>query len=137
MWGIVGVQQEAAYAAERVIVTVEEVVDDHIVRADPNRTVLPAHTVDAVVHCPGGAHPSYAQGYYVRDNDFYREWTPISRDPKRLASWIRRWVQEVADRPDYLALLGAERWGKLQADRQAPERMPLPPIAPFGESEDS
>ncbi|GAA1951320.1 CoA transferase subunit A [Nocardioides panacihumi] len=121
MWGIVGVQQEAAFAAKRVIVTVEELVDDQIVRADPNRTLLPAHIVDAVIHCPGGAHPSYAQGYYDRDNAFYRAWTPISRDRERLASWLDTWVRQVPDRSAYLALLGADRWQDLTSGPQPSE----------------
>ena len=115
MWGIVGVQQEAAYAAQRVIVTVEEVVEDHVVRSAPNRTVIPAHKVDAVVHCPGGAHPSYVLDYYVRDNAFYREWTPISRDRRHLASWLDQWVDRVPDRAAYLELLGPTRWQGLNA----------------------
>lgn len=110
VWGIVGAQQEVAYAAERVIVTVEEIVDDEVVRNDPNRTLIPAHAVDAVVHCPGGAHPSYVQGYYDRDNAFYREWTPISRDPHQLQAWLEEWVHETPDRAAYLARLGEERW---------------------------
>jgi acyl CoA:acetate/3-ketoacid CoA transferase alpha subunit len=75
IWGILGAQQEAVYAAERAIVVVEEVVDPEVIRADPNRTLLPGHAVDAVVHLPRGAHPSYAQGCYDRDGAFYREWT--------------------------------------------------------------
>lgn len=110
IWGIVGAQQEVVYAAERAIVTVEEIVDDEIVRADPNRTVIPAHAVDAVVHCPGGAHPSYVQGHYDRDNAFYRDWTAISKDPRRLQAWLAEWVHGVPDRAAYLAKLGGEAW---------------------------
>lgn len=110
VWGIVGAIQEVAYAAERVIVTVEEVVEDEVVRSDPNRTLLPAHAVDAVVHCPGGAHPSYVQGSYDRDNAFYREWTAISKDPQLLASWLQEWVHDLPDRAAYLEHLGEERW---------------------------
>ena len=110
MWGITGSQQEAAYAAERVIVTVEEIVSTDVVRADPNRTLVPAHAVDAVVHCPGGAHPSFAQGYYDRDNRFYRDWTAISRDPEALQRWLQEWVHAVPDRVAYLERLGAARW---------------------------
>lgn len=113
MWGIVGASQEAAFAAERVIATVEEVVDDEVVRADPNRTLIPAHVVDAVVEVPGGAHPSYAQGHYVRDNAFYRDWTPISRDREALLAWLEEWVHGVPDREAYLARLGEERWSRL------------------------
>jgi glutaconate CoA-transferase subunit A len=118
MWGILGAQQEAAYAADKVIVTVEEIVDEGVVRSDPNRTVIPAHAVDAVVHCPGGAHPSYAQGHYDRDNAFYREWTPISRDRQAILAWVREWVHDLPDRAAYLAHLDRERWEQLRvADR--------------------
>lgn len=110
MWGIVGAQQEAAYAAERVVVTVEEIVEEEVVRADPNRTIIPAHAVDAVVACPGGAHPSYAQGHYDRDNAFYREWTPISRDRTLLLAWLDEWVHGLPDRAAYAERLGDERW---------------------------
>lgn len=91
IWGITGAQQEAVYAAERAIVVVEEVVDADTVRADPNRTLIPAHAVDAVVHLPRGAHPSYAQGYYDRDGAFYRAWTAISKDSERLQQWLQDW----------------------------------------------
>ncbi|MFJ9389050.1 CoA transferase subunit A [Nocardioides sp. NPDC101246] len=113
MWGIVGAQQEAAYAAETVIVTVEEIVEEDVVRSDPNRTVLPSHAVTAVVECPGGAHPSYTQGHYDRDNAFYREWTPISRDREAVLGWLEEWVHGVPDREAYLDKLGAERWAGL------------------------
>jgi glutaconate CoA-transferase subunit A len=110
VWGILGAQQEAVFAAGRAIVTVEEVVDAELVRSDPNRTLIPAHAVDAVVHCPQGAHPSYAQGYYDRDSAFYREWTPISRDRQRLLAWLEEWVHGLPDRTAYIDKLGAERW---------------------------
>lgn len=121
MWGIVGAQQEAAYAADAVIVTVEEIVEEDVIRSDPNRTLLPAHAVTAVVECPGGAHPSYAQGHYDRDNAFYREWTPISRDSRALRDWLTAWVDDVPDRAGYLEKLGEERWAGL-AVAPAPPR---------------
>jgi glutaconate CoA-transferase subunit A len=65
-----------------------------------------------VVHCPGGAHPSYVQGHYDRDNVFYRDWTAISRDSKRLAAWLQEWVHEMPDRAAYLKHLGEERWAQ-------------------------
>jgi glutaconate CoA-transferase subunit A len=114
MWGIVGIQQEAAYAAHTVIATVEEVVDDDVVRSDPNRTVIPAHAVAAVVPCPGGAHPSYAQGHYDRDNAFYREWEPISRNREATLAWLEEYVYGVPDRAAYLEKLGHARWSGLQ-----------------------
>ena len=114
MWGLTGVQAEAAFAARSVIVTVEEVVADEVVRADPNRTILPAHAVDAVVPVPMGAHPSFAQGYNDRDNEFYREWSSISADQGRLARWIDEWILGCADHNDYLAKLGEDRIRSLQ-----------------------
>ena len=89
VWGLLGCQKEAAFAAERVIVVVEEIVDEAVIRADPNRTILPGLVVDAVVVEPFGAHPSYAQGFYDRDNAFYLEWDRISRDPEALAGLAR------------------------------------------------
>src|SRR5699024_4792543 len=118
MWGIVGAQQEAAYAGKRVIATVEEIVDPEVVRADPNRTLVPSHAVDAVVHCPGGAYPSYAQGYYDRDNLFYRGWTAIRRDPKLIREWLDRWVYNLPDRAAYMAAIDAERWASLQVEQK-------------------
>jgi glutaconate CoA-transferase, subunit A len=109
VWGLLGCQKEAAFAAERVIVVVEELVDEAVVRADPNRTIVPGLVVDAVVVEPWGAHPSYAQGYYDRDNHFYLEWDRISRDESALAAWLDEWVHGVADRSEYLAKLGSER----------------------------
>ena len=108
IWGVLGCQKEAALAAQRCIVVCEELVDDAIVRADPNRTILPAACVDAVVVQPYGCHPSYAQGYYDRDNAFYVEWDEISRDPARLDAWLDEWVRELATHDDYLEKLGEE-----------------------------
>ena len=103
VWGLLGVQREAAFASKRVIVVVEELVDESVIRSDPNRTLIPGMIVDAVVVEPWGAHPSYAQGYYDRDNDFYVAWEPISRDPTKLAAYLDEFVYGVADRAGYLA----------------------------------
>jgi glutaconate CoA-transferase subunit A len=108
VWGLLGAQKEAAFAAERVIVVVEELVDEAVIRADPNRTVIPGLIVDAVVVEPFGAHPSYAQGYYDRDNTYYVEWDAIARDPVRLAGWLDTWVYHTTDRAEYMDRLGAE-----------------------------
>jgi len=114
VWGLLGCQREAAFAARRVIVVVEELVDTSVVRADPNRTLIPGLKVDAVVVCPGGAHPSFAQGYYDRDNRFYLDWEPISRDPGRLEAWLQEWVHGTADHAAYLDKLGEARWKELR-----------------------
>ncbi len=114
VWGLLGCQKEAAFAAERVIAVVEEIVDEAVVRADPNRTLLPGLVVDAVVVEPWGAHPSYVQGHYDRDNAFYREWDAISRDEQALQAWLRDWVHGVDGRAAYLARLGDERIASLR-----------------------
>lgn len=89
--GIVGVQKEAVLAARRSIVTVEEIVDS-FAGVHPNAVILPAWTVDAIVEVPGGAHPSYAHGYYRRDNTFYRNWDAISRDRDSFRAWMKEHV---------------------------------------------
>jgi glutaconate CoA-transferase subunit A len=86
--GIVGVQKQAVLAAKRSIVTVEEIVDDFGPR-NLNAVILPAWTVTAVVCVPGGAHPSYAQGYYKRDNAYYKKWDAISRDRDGFLAWMK------------------------------------------------
>ncbi|MGD8793379.1 MAG: CoA-transferase, partial [Anaerolineae bacterium] len=111
IWGLLGVQKEVAFAAKRVIVVVEEIVDEDIIRSDPNRTFIPGLLVDAVVHEPYGAHPSYAQGYYDRDNQFYLAWDRISRDEAATRAWLDEWVYGVADRAGYLAKLEAQEPG--------------------------
>ena len=109
VWGLLGCQKEAAFAASRVIVVVEELVDESVIRADPNRTILPGLVVDAVVVEPFGAHPSYAQGYYDRDNTFYLDWETISRDRELLKAWLDEWVIGVTNRADYVEKMGADR----------------------------
>jgi glutaconate CoA-transferase subunit A len=89
--GIVGVQKEAVLAARRSIVTVEEIVDDFGERS-PNAVILPGWTVSAVVQVPGGAHPSYAHGYYKRDNAFYKAWDKIARDRDSFQAWMNEHV---------------------------------------------
>jgi glutaconate CoA-transferase subunit A len=105
IWGLLGVQKEAAFASAHVIVVVEELVDEAVIRADPNRTLIPGMIVDAVVVEPWGAHPSYAQGFYDRDNDFYVAWEDVSRDPAKLKAYLDEYVHGVADRQGYLGKL--------------------------------
>jgi glutaconate CoA-transferase subunit A len=101
--GIVGAQREAAFAARAVVVTVEEVVD----RLPPamNGIVLPHWMVSAVAHCPGGAYPSYAQGYYARDNGFYQRWDAIARERDGFLAWMQRHVLGSRDHAGFLASL--------------------------------
>jgi glutaconate CoA-transferase subunit A len=87
MWGITGVQKEAVLAARRALVTVEELVDEFAPR--PGAVVLPSRVLRAVSVVPGGSHPSYADGYSVRDNDFYLGWDAISRDRDTFGAWMR------------------------------------------------
>ncbi|NAS20416.1 CoA transferase subunit A [Herbidospora sp. NEAU-GS84] len=94
LWGLVGVQKEAALAASRVLVTVEEIVDD--LAPAPGAVVLPSWTVDAVAVVPNGAHPSYAAGYTVRDNGFYQAWDAVSRDRDAFLRWMDENVLEAA-----------------------------------------
>jgi glutaconate CoA-transferase subunit A len=119
-WGLLGCQKEAAFAADRVIVVVEELVDEAVIRADPNRTIVPGIVVDAVVVEPWGAHPSYVQGRYDRDNRFYRDWDPISRDPDSTDRWLRDWVYDLDDRATYVEKLGASRLRELLPSGAAP-----------------
>ena len=86
--GIVGVQKEAVLAAKRAIVTVEEIVDDFGPR-NPNAVILPSWTIAAIAKVPGGAYPSYAQGYYARANSFYKEWDAIARERDTFLAWMR------------------------------------------------
>jgi glutaconate CoA-transferase subunit A len=120
MWGLLGCQKEAAFAAERVIVVVEEVCPEAVIRADPNRTVIPGLIVDAVVVEPWGAHPSYVQGAYDRDNRFYRDWDAISRDAETTQAWLDEWVYGVSGRAEYVEKLGAERIASLLPSGPAP-----------------
>ena len=120
MWGLLGCQKEAAFAAERVIVVVEELVSEDVIRADPNRTVIPGLIVDAVVVEPWGAHPSYVQGAYDRDNHFYRDWDAISREAATTQAWLDEWVYGVAGRAEYMAKLGEDRMASLKPSGSAP-----------------
>jgi glutaconate CoA-transferase subunit A len=120
MWGLLGCQKEAAFAAERVIVVVEELCPEAVIRADPNRTVIPGLIVDAVVVEPFGAHPSYVQGAYDRDNRFYRDWDAISRDAETTQAWLDEWVYGVSGRAEYVEKLGADRVVSLLPSGAAP-----------------
>ena len=122
LWGLLGMQKEVAFAAKKVIVVVEEIVDEAVIRADPNRTLIPGLIVDAVVHEPLGAHPSYVQGYYDRDNEAYLEWDRVSQDQAATEAWLQEWVYGVADRQAYLARLGERKLERLKPARAWPRR---------------
>lgn len=118
LWGIIGEQKEAAFAAKHVIITAEEIVDEAVIRSDPNRTLIPEFIVDAVCHVPYAAHPSYTQGYYDRDNEFYLEWDKISESAEALRAYLEEWVYGVADRDAYWQKLGEEAHARLSVARR-------------------
>lgn len=116
MWGLIGMQKEAAFSAKNVIVVVEEIVDEEVIRSDPNRTLIPHMIVDAIVLQPKGAHPSYVQGYYDRDNTFYLNWDKISRSQEGVEEWLAEWVYGLEDWDAYLEKLETNEpdiWDKL------------------------
>ncbi len=114
IWGIVGEQKEAAFASKHVILTTEEIVDEAIIRSDPNRTLIPGFIVDAVCHVPYCAHPSYTQGYYDRDNVFYLNWDKISESEEAVQAWLQEWVYGVKDRAEYVRKLGEDTVERLK-----------------------
>ena len=107
VWGLMGVQKEAAFAARKTIVVAEEIVSESVIRSDPNRTLIPGMIVDAVVHEPFGCHPSYAQGYYDRDNEFYVRWRELSQDTSKFNSYLDEWVYGLRDRAEYVQRMGS------------------------------
>jgi glutaconate CoA-transferase, subunit A len=114
LWGIVGEQKEVAFASHRVIVTAEEIVDEAIIRSDPNRTLVPGFLVNAVCHVPYASHPSYAQGYYDRDNDFYVNWDKISESAESTRAYLDEWVYNIKDRVEYWEKLGPSTHKRLE-----------------------
>ncbi|MEB2333305.1 MAG: CoA transferase subunit A [Anaerolineaceae bacterium] len=107
LWGIIGEQKEAAFAAKKVILTAEEIVAESVIRSDPNRTIIPGIVVSAVCHVPFACHPSYAQGCYDRDNEFYLTWDKISASAEATKQYLDKWVYGVKDRDQYWQKLGA------------------------------
>lgn len=123
LWGIIGEQKEAAFAAKKVILTAEEIVDESIIRSDPNRTMIPGIVVSAVCHAPYACHPSYAQGYYDRDNEFYLAWDKISESAETVKQYLDEWVYGVKDRQEYWAKLGADTHRRLQVKARYSEKI--------------
>jgi glutaconate CoA-transferase subunit A len=122
VWGNFGVMREAAFAAKKVILTCEEIVDHEVIVGDPNRTLIPGFLVSSVVHEPLGSHPSPTQGYSRRDDDFYFEYHSATRTREGFEQWLAQWVLGVEARRKFFALLGAERVAALrpQGDLFAP-----------------
>jgi len=123
VWGIIGEQKEAAFAAKKVIVTAEEIVDESVIRSDPNRTMIPGIVVSAVCHVPFACHPSYSQGYYDRDNEFYLAWDKISESVESVKSWLDEWVYGVKDRAMYWEKLGMEKHEQLKVEARYSEKI--------------
>jgi glutaconate CoA-transferase subunit A len=115
VWGLMGSQKEIAFASKKVIVVAEEIVPTEVIRRDPNRTIVPGIIVSHVVHEPWGCHPSYVQGYYDRDNDFYVKWDAISRTPETYADYLNEFVYGVKDRKEYLQKMGSGLLERLRA----------------------
>ena len=109
IWGIIGEQKDAAFAAKKVIISAEEIVDEAVIRSDPNRTLIPDFVVDSVVHEPWCAHPSYVQGYYDRDNEFYMSWDEITKEHDSTMKYMDEWVFGVTDRAEYMKKLSSAK----------------------------
>jgi glutaconate CoA-transferase, subunit A len=118
-WGNFGVIIEGVRAAKRVILIAEEIVPAQVIASDPNRTVIPGFLVNGVVECPYGAHPSPVQGYYNRDNDFFRDYHEQTKAKNDSDAWLDRWVYGVPDRQAYSGLLGASRVESLEVTHHA------------------
>jgi glutaconate CoA-transferase, subunit A len=109
IWGSLGVAVDGARAARKIIVVAEEIVEPEVIASDPNRTMVPGFLVAAVVHEPGGAHPSPVQGYYGRDHAYFSQYHEQTRRLEDFEDWLAHWVVQVSDRQQYTKLLGTER----------------------------
>ncbi len=118
-WGNFGVMIEGVRAARRVIMVAEEIVEPEVIASDSNRTVIPGFLVNAVVACPLGAHPSPVQGYYKRDDAFFRQYHEQTKTESDTVAWLDRWVYSVADRREYANQLGACRVDALGVKQHA------------------
>jgi len=118
-WGNFGVMLEGVRAAKRVIVGAEEIVGPEIIASDPNRTAIPGFLVNAVVHCPYGAHPSPVQGYYNRDNQFFREYHEHTKTKEASNAWLKQFVYDLPERAAYIEQLGAEHVDRLGVKQHA------------------
>ena len=106
IWGSLGVAVDGGRAARKIIIVAEEIVEPSVISSDPNRTLVPGFLVEAVVHEPGGAHPSPVQGYYGRDHAFFARYHEQTRRAEDFEDWLARWVMRVSDRSEYLKQIG-------------------------------
>jgi glutaconate CoA-transferase subunit A len=118
-WGAVGISRQAAYAAEKVIITCEEIVPGDVIRSDPDRTLVPGFLVDAVCEVPWGAHPAPVQGYYGLDNEMYVEYSGRTRDQTDAEAWFNEWIHGVKNREEYVEKLGRKRLTDLMVKHPA------------------
>ena len=123
LWGIIGEQKEAAFAAKEVILTAEEIVEESVIRSDPNRTMIPGIVVSAVCHVPFASHPSYSQGYYDRDNEFYLAWDKISESKESVKAYLDEWVYGVNDRDEYWEKLSQKTRKRLKVKARYSEKI--------------
>ncbi len=123
LWGSIGVSKEACLASDRVIVSVEEIVEREVIVSDPNRTLIPGFLVSGVVHEPWGAHPSAVQGYYDRDHEHYMRYHKETRTEKGFARWLDQWILSVQDRSQYIDRIEE---GELQRFRVARSHEAMP-----------
>ncbi len=118
-WGASGFTRQAALAADRVLLTCEEIVDSEAIRSDPERTLVPGFLVEAVCEVPWGAHPAPVQGYYDLDNDFFVSYAQQTRDPEGARAWLREWVYDLSGRDAYVEKLGPETRNRLTVKHSA------------------
>jgi glutaconate CoA-transferase subunit A len=119
IWGSLGVAVDGARAARKIIIVAEEIAEPSVISSDPNRTLVPGFLVEAVVHEPGGAHPSPVQGYYGRDHAFFAQYHEQTRRVEDFEDWLARWVVHMSNRGEYLKLVGAERMQTLGVNEHA------------------
>jgi glutaconate CoA-transferase subunit A len=117
-WGGSGVTKEAALAARKVLVVVEEIVSRKVIQRDPNRTLIPGFLVNAVIQEPWGAYPSPMQGYYNRDHEKYMTYHQESKDREGYLTWLEKWVLGIENRGEYIKLLGEEKMKSLLVKRR-------------------
>ena len=109
MWGIDGDTIEGALASDKIIVSVEKIIDNETLKLSPEKTVIPSHRVTSIVEVPFGAYPSYVSGFYSRDDDHYKEYDSISRDEDKLAQYLDEWIYSSETITEYQETIGKEK----------------------------